>query len=62
MNAENCCVEVSGKGVGLCMLVVVPLPAQLGKGNGLGWGRTGALRGALRELAHSRAKTWQLKH
>lgn len=37
------------------MLVVVPLPAQLGKG------RTGALRGALRELAQSRAKNMAVK-
>lgn len=37
MNAENCCVEESAEGVGLCMLAVVPLPAQIGKGKGLDW-------------------------
>lgn len=36
MSTQECCVEVAGNGGGQCMLVVVPLPALLGKGNGLG--------------------------
>jgi len=48
-------VEVSTKGVGQGTPVVVPLPARLG------WGRAGDPRGALREIAQSRGKSWQLQ-